>query len=525
MSSLADLKAEAKALGLRGYSTLRKHELRELLEKHKKPAPAPMKVKRVKKPLAERKHFKAGLAKTKEALAKGVVKSAVERAVAKYKDKKAKLKSEPIVNRGTKKIDAILRRLADIIYYFTVNAINSDADIDVIVHETTQPDDIKYVSEIILSLGKYLKKQSNEKTKKEYNEDLKTINNKTIVTPDFNMTIQGESIVILRKGYFDWMKMNTYANEFVRDYLRGKDEDGYYSDENIKYNIIDASPDEWTEYISTKNSEYVMPTEKAKNVGNVVFGIPELARGISEYLPGDLAGEVKNIEGERNRKAEYAVSLQNARVKSMKNEALKEYTEALINHGGILQIFDKSLSEYVANEGKPLPREGDYLFRSQWIKIDGGADNNVQNDDEMGAVVFSDTEPNFGNENGDPIDMEEAETVFEDFHLGWANMIWGYKNVKSVLPEELDRYLEYMWMKGELKERQVYKNYWVQVFGTHKEIAGDDAKFYKVYLKKKFNYDVDAELKKARAEKKTKKDEEKAEATAKKTSKKEHIQK
>ena len=64
MSSLADLKAEAKALGLRGYSTLRKHELRELLEKRKKPAPAPapMKVKRVKKPLAERKHFKAGLA-------------------------------------------------------------------------------------------------------------------------------------------------------------------------------------------------------------------------------------------------------------------------------------------------------------------------------------------------------------------------------------------------------------------------------------------------------------------------------
>jgi hypothetical protein len=117
MSSLADLKAEAKALGLRGYSTLRKHELRELLEKRKKPAPAPapMKVKRVKKPLAERKHFKAGLAKTKEALAKGVVKSAVERAVAKYKEKKAEARDP--TNKLNKDIDDYIKSHAYIPFY------------------------------------------------------------------------------------------------------------------------------------------------------------------------------------------------------------------------------------------------------------------------------------------------------------------------------------------------------------------------------------------------------------------------
>jgi len=59
-------------------------------------AKAQAKPKKVKRPLAERKYFKAGVAKVKETLAKGVVKSALERAVAKYKEAKAKAKAEPV---------------------------------------------------------------------------------------------------------------------------------------------------------------------------------------------------------------------------------------------------------------------------------------------------------------------------------------------------------------------------------------------------------------------------------------------
>ena len=82
MPTVCELKIKAKELGLRGISHLRKTDLQNALEKFMN---TPV---RVKRPLTQRKHFKAGLAKTKEALAKGVVKSAVERAIAKYKANK-----------------------------------------------------------------------------------------------------------------------------------------------------------------------------------------------------------------------------------------------------------------------------------------------------------------------------------------------------------------------------------------------------------------------------------------------------
>jgi hypothetical protein len=49
---------------------------------------------RIKKPLAQQKRFKEGIEKTKTALAKGVVMTAVERAIAKYKATKQKKEDE-----------------------------------------------------------------------------------------------------------------------------------------------------------------------------------------------------------------------------------------------------------------------------------------------------------------------------------------------------------------------------------------------------------------------------------------------
>ena len=82
MPTVCELKIKAKSLGLTGYSNLRKADLEFLIESNTP------KTVRVKKPLAQQKRFKEGVEKTKTALARGVVMTAVERAIAKYKANK-----------------------------------------------------------------------------------------------------------------------------------------------------------------------------------------------------------------------------------------------------------------------------------------------------------------------------------------------------------------------------------------------------------------------------------------------------
>jgi hypothetical protein len=90
MPTVCELKIKAKSLGLTGYSNLRKADLEFLIESNTP------KTVRVKKPLAQQKRFKEGVEKTKTALARGVVMTAVERAIAKYKANKMAEKKQNI---------------------------------------------------------------------------------------------------------------------------------------------------------------------------------------------------------------------------------------------------------------------------------------------------------------------------------------------------------------------------------------------------------------------------------------------
>lgn len=90
MPSLPELKAEAKSLGLRGYSTLRKHELVELLAKHKAPKEGRIEelVNHYTKPKEDKR--KKALEAISERLKTATGKARVMKALKKYVEKKGK---------------------------------------------------------------------------------------------------------------------------------------------------------------------------------------------------------------------------------------------------------------------------------------------------------------------------------------------------------------------------------------------------------------------------------------------------
>ena len=538
MPTKTELICKAISLGLTGYTGMNKADLEKFVnaapKKSTSPEPAKKVKVKVKKPLAEQKKFKAGVAKVKETLAKGVVKSAIGRAVAKYKEAKAKEKAEKeadlimtkeIVGNNISKYEYIYKQ------FLIGKKILKKLDYTTTVFLYKQHNS---VSELRFLLP--FDDEQNEKYQNDWNILSLFKKGATAVGANYNLSFYEDYVYVSTPSKMDayslfynfvthdngsplsTAKISTINVKNYRLYNNINDAIQLDVESGYKEYTLDEMKEERTKQVEFK----AKAKEKAKELGNQVFGIRELAKEIGEFVGGDEGNEIKYIESERNEQAETAVALQKARVKSMKNEALKEYSESLINSGGILQIFDKSLSDCILHEGKD-GTGSDYAFYGQWIMISASADNYVQNDEAYGSVVFSDTENIMANESGDPIDMEEAEKVFENFSLGWTHTTVPYKIAKKCLPEELDRYLEYARDEGELGENKVYSNYWVKVFGTHKEIAGDDAKFYKVYLKKKFNYDVDAKLKDAHAEKKAQRDEEKAKAKAKTTSKKETV--
>lgn len=252
--------------------------------------------------------------------------------------------------------------------------------------------------------------------------------------------------------------------------------------------LLKKAMDEHTKEFRSLNPE--MLSKKAVELGKRVLENRDMRGEIAKYLGREDEYNLKTLTDERDKTAEGAVKIEMARRGAMKNKALEEFTKAMINNEGLACLFSPDAC-YKLNKGQKATDSG-YIFTGQINIVPGYWETHFADPDTMGAVVYSDRENYYMNEEGDRIDLDEASKPFDDLKLGFYHTIASRKELRDAdLQESLNFYEEMLEENDEPKS----KSYWVEVGGYYGDAPfqndDDDRKFYLIYLKKKFNITLD----------------------------------